>query len=58
MFQDIKNNIEKNIYIIPSNFLFSASGTNKIRNSYLENYKINKSIIFEEKIFDFTGQHV
>jgi len=58
MFQDIKNNISKNIYIIPSNFLFSASWTNKIRVWYLENYDIKKAIIFEEKIFDFTGQHV
>lgn len=58
MFQDIKNNISKNIYIIPSNFLFSASWTNKVRNWYLENYDIKKAIIFEEKIFDFTWQHV
>ena len=31
MFQDMKNNISKNIYIVPSNFLFSASWTNKAR---------------------------
>lgn len=58
MFQDIKNNITKNIYIIPSNFLFSASWTNKVRIWYLENYSIKKAIIFEKKIFDFTWQHV
>jgi len=58
MFNDIKYNIEKNIYIIPSNFLFSNSWTNQARIWYLNNYKINKAIIFEEKIFDFTGQHV
>jgi len=58
MFQDMKNNISKNIYIVPSNFLFSASWTNKVRTEYLESYDIQKAIIFEEKIFDFTGQHV
>ena len=58
MFQDIKHNITKNIYIIPSNFLFSASWTNQIRLWYLKNYLIKKAIIFEEKIFDFTWQHV
>lgn len=58
MFQDVKYNITKNIYIIPSNFLFSASWTNQVRIWYLEKYSIKKAIIFEEKIFDFTGQHV
>lgn len=58
MFQDIKNNISKNIYIVPSNFLFSSSWTNKIRIDYLNHYSINKATIFEEKIFDFTWQHV
>lgn len=58
MFQDLKNNISKNIYIIPSNFLFSASWANKVRIWYLENYNIKKAVIFEKKIFDFTWQHV
>jgi hypothetical protein len=52
------NNISKNIYIIPTNFLFSASWTNKVRVWYLENYVIKKAIIFEEKIFDSTWQNV
>lgn len=58
IFQDMINNISKNIYIIPTNFLFSASWTNKVRVWYLENYVIKKAIIFEEKIFDSTWQNV
>jgi len=58
MYNDLQNNIEKNIYIIPTNFLFSNSWTNKIRKIYLKNYKIEKAILFEERIFDFTWQNV
>ena len=36
MYNDLKKNIEKNIYIIPTNFLFSNSWTNKIRKIYLK----------------------
>lgn len=58
MINDLKNGIENLIYIIPSNFLFGASVSNKFRLDFLKNYKIDKMIIFETKIFKFTGSHI
>jgi hypothetical protein len=43
------------IYIIPTNFLFGFSVSNKIRKDFLPFYTIKKAIIFERKIFEFTG---
>lgn len=58
MINDLKNNIQNMIYIIPSNFLFSSSGTNKIRKAFLFKYNIKDAIMFEKKIFEFTGTNV
>lgn len=58
LINDLKNGIEKLIYIIPTNFLFGFSVSNKIRMDLLPFYKIRKAIIFERKIFDFTGTNV
>ncbi|MBU3912830.1 MAG: N-6 DNA methylase [Nanoarchaeota archaeon] len=58
LINDLKNNIEKSVYIIPSNFLFSSSGTNKIRRDFLQAYKITNAVIFEKKIFENTGTNV
>lgn len=55
---DLRNEIERMIYIIPSNFLFSASGVTKIRRDFLQNYRITSAVIFEKKIFEFTGTNV
>ncbi|MFX0021699.1 MAG: SAM-dependent DNA methyltransferase, partial [Candidatus Hermodarchaeota archaeon] len=46
------------IYIIPSNFLFGASVSNKFRKDFLKYYKISKMIIFEIKIFEYTGTNI
>jgi type I restriction-modification system DNA methylase subunit len=46
------------LYIIPSNFLFGASISNKIRKDFLPQYKITEAVIFEKKIFEFTGTNV
>jgi hypothetical protein len=46
------------IYIIPSNFLFSDAGVNKIRKDFLKYYTIKSCYIFEKKIFDYTGTNV
>jgi hypothetical protein len=46
------------IYIIPTNFLFGFSVSNKIRNDFLQFYTIKKAIIFERRIFEFTGTNV
>jgi hypothetical protein len=58
MVNDLRNQIENLIYIIPTNFLFGASVSNKFRRDFLKFYKINKMIIFETKIFEFTGTNI
>lgn len=51
-------NLKNMIYIIPTNFLFSSSGSNYIRNTFLPYYNIKEAVIFEKKIFEFTGLNV
>jgi hypothetical protein len=58
MINDLKNKLLKMIYIIPSNFLFGASGTNKIRDDFLKYYNINRAILFKKDIFQYTGVNV
>ena len=58
MINDSRNNIENLIYIIPSNFLFGASVSNKFRLDFLKYYTILKMVIFETKIFEFTGTNI
>lgn len=55
---DLRAGVKRMIYIIPSNFLFGFSVSNKIRDDFLTFYNIKKAIIFEKKIFDFTGINV
>ena len=58
LMNDLRNKIDNMIYIIPSNFLFGSSGTNKIRDDFLKYYYIKKGIIFEKEIFEYTGVNV
>ncbi|TFF93394.1 MAG: SAM-dependent DNA methyltransferase, partial [Promethearchaeota archaeon] len=58
MMEDLRNNIEDLIYIIPTNFLFGASVSNKFRLDFLKHYKISRMLIFETKIFEFTGTNI
>ena len=58
LINDLRNKISKMIYIIPSNFLFGNSISNKIRKDFFKYYTIEKAFIFEKKIFDFTGTNV
>lgn len=58
MINDLRNKLENLIYIIPSNFLFGASVSNKIREDFLKYYHIKKVIIFEKQIFEFTGINI
>ncbi|MFW9826301.1 MAG: SAM-dependent DNA methyltransferase [Candidatus Thorarchaeota archaeon] len=58
MMNDLRNNIENLIYIIPSNFLFGASVSNKFRLDFLKHYKIIKIFIFETKLFEYTGTNI
>jgi hypothetical protein len=55
---DLKYKIQKMIYVIPVNFIFSSSGANKIRDVFFKVYRISKAIIFEKKIFENTGVNV
>jgi len=58
LINDLRHGLEKLIYIIPNNFLFGFSVSNKIRKDFLLFYDIKKAIIFERKIFEFTGTNV
>lgn len=58
LMNDLRNGIEKMIYIIPTNFLFGFSVSNKFRSDFLSFYSIKKAIIFERKVFEFTGTNV
>ena len=58
MMNDLRNNIERMIYIIPSNFLFGSSVSNYIRDEFLKFYNIDRAIIFEREIFRHTGTNV
>ncbi len=58
LINDLRHNLKKMIYIIPTNFLFGFSVANKIRRDFLPFYNIKKAIIFERKIFEFTGTNV
>ena len=58
LINDLRFNINKMAYIIPSNFLFGFSVSNKIRDDLLKYYAIKKAIIFEKKIFEHTGTNV
>ncbi|NVM36441.1 MAG: N-6 DNA methylase [Candidatus Lokiarchaeota archaeon] len=58
MINDLRNGIENLIYIIPSNFLYGASVSNKFRKDFLKYYNITKMNIFETKIFEFTGTNI
>jgi hypothetical protein len=55
LINDLRHGIRKMIYIIPSNFLFGFSVSNKIRDDFLKYYSIEKSIILEKEIFESTG---
>jgi hypothetical protein len=58
MISDLRNEIKNLIYIIPSNFLFGASVSNKFRTDFLKYYNITKMTIFETKIFEYTGTNI
>ncbi len=58
LINDLKNGLDSMIYIIPSNFLFGNSVSNKIRDVLLSHYDVKKAYIFEKKIFKFTGVNV
>ncbi len=58
MMNDLRNNVQDITYIIPSNFLFGSSVSNKFRLDFLKEYQIIKMIIFETQVFEFTGTNI
>ena len=58
LINDLRHSLERMVYIIPSNFLFGCSVSNKIRDDFLNYYNIKKAIIFEKEIFEYTGTNV
>ncbi len=58
MMNDLRHGLKNLIYIIPTNFLFGFSVSNKIRKDFLTFYNIKKAIIFEKRVFQFTGTNV
>lgn len=58
MMNDLRNGVENLIYIIPSNFLFGATVSNKFRIDFLKYYRIIKMIIIETKVFEHTGTNI
>jgi len=58
MINDLRNDLGNLIYVIPSNFLFGASVSNKVRQDFLKYYRIAKMIIFETSMFEFTGTNI
>jgi hypothetical protein len=58
LMNDLRNNINQMIYIIPSNFIFGHSVSRMIRQAFLSKYDIKDAVIFEKRIFDKTGTNV
>jgi len=58
MINDLRNELDDLIYIIPANFLFGASVSNKFRLDFLKSYYISKIVIIETKIFEHTGTNI
>jgi len=58
MMNDLRNEVENLIYVIPTNFLYGASVSNKFRLDFLKYYKITKMVIFEKSMFEHTGTNI
>ncbi len=58
LMNDLRHNIPRMVYIIPTNFLFGYSNSNKIRDDFLPFYEIEQATILEKDVFEHTGTHV
>lgn len=58
LINDLRHAVPRMAYIIPSNFLFGFSNANKVRDDFLPFYKIQKAVVFEKELFEYTGVHV
>lgn len=58
MMSDLRNQIQQMVYIIPTNFFFGNSVSNKFRDDFLPYYQLTKVLMFESRIFKHTGTNV
>ncbi len=58
LINDARHGLEKMIYIIPTNFLYGYSVSNKIRRDLLKLYTIKKVVVLEKGVFEETGTNV
>lgn len=58
LMNDLRHGLDNLIYVIPSNFLFGYSVSNMFRDQFLPHYRIKRAVIFEKRIFQFTGTNV
>lgn len=58
LMNDLYHGLQRMTYIIPSNFLFGSSGSNKIRDDFLPYYHIRTATILEQELFEHTGLNV
>jgi len=58
LINDLRHGISRMVYIIPTNFLFGYSNSNKIRDDFLPFYEVERAFIFEKEVFEHTGVHV
>lgn len=59
LYNDVVNNVvARAIYIIPTNFIFGDSASNKIRDLVFSIWEINRGVILERGSFEETGTHI
>lgn len=58
LINDLRHGIPRMVYIIPTNFLFGYSNSNKIRDDFMPFYEIERALLFEKELFEYTGVHV
>ena len=58
LYNDIIHGLKNMIYIIPSNFIFATTSVKNIRHAIFEKYNISNAVMFEKRIFDYTGTNV
>jgi len=55
---DIRRGTKRMVYIIPANFLFGDSASNRIREMLFPLYRLRRAVLFEDRIFEETGTNV
>ncbi len=58
LINDARHGLERMIYIIPTNFLYGYSVSNKIRLDLLKLYNIRSVVVLEKGVFEETGTNV